>query len=127
MKKLTRFHCLKIMEWCKKEYGRSRYNGRYPDLEFKKGDYYVGEDWGYFDNIDNLIFINSDKHSTIEELANTVIHEYTHYKQSMHHYAILGEYLEPHDNPLEKQAEFIAQRDYKKCLKELSRYHKQFQ
>lgn len=109
-------HVYATYDWCKKKYGRSKYNGRYPDIEFKKSDYYTGEDWGYFDSIDKLIFISRDKHQTLEDLVDTIIHEYTHYKQSMHHYAIIGLYLEPYDNPLEKEAEQIAERDSPECL-----------
>jgi len=109
-------HVYAIYDWCKSKYGRSRYNGRYPDIEFKKSDYYNGEDWGYFEPIDKLIFINRDKHETLEDVVDTIIHEYTHYKQSMFHYQILAIYLDPHENPLEKQAEEVAQRDSQECL-----------
>ena len=114
--KLHRGHVDKIYSWCKKKYGRSRYNGRYPDIVFRKPDYYTGEDWGYYDEDEQLIYINKDKHETIEDLIHTIIHEYTHYKQSMHHYQILAKYLDSHEHPLEIEADKIADKDTEECL-----------
>lgn len=111
-----RGHVDKIYAWCKKKYGRSRYNGRYPDIAFKKADYYTGEDWGYYDEDEQLIYINKEKHETLEDLVHTIIHEYTHYKQSMHHYQILAIYLDSDQHPLEIEAEAIANRDTPECL-----------
>ena len=114
--KLHRGHATKILEWCKKKYGRSKYNGRYPDIAFKKSDYYTGEDWGYYDEEEQLIFVSKDKHENLEDLVHTIIHEYTHYLQSMHHYQILALYLEHHEHPLEIQAEETANRDTPECM-----------
>lgn len=111
-----RGHVDKVYGWCKKKYGRSKYNGRYPDVVFRKGDYYDGEEWGYYDEIDKTIYINRDKHETVEDLAHTIIHEYTHYLQSMHHYQILALYHEHDNHPLEIQAEEVANRDLPECL-----------
>ena len=86
-KVVTRSTAYKILWWCVAEYGRSKLNGSYPYLEFRKGDYYTGDDYGYYDEIDGVIFINKEKHLTLEELVKTIIHEYTHYcKHSMHEY-----------------------------------------
>jgi len=41
MKKITRFHAVKILEWCKKRYGRGV--KPYPILEFRKPNYLNGE------------------------------------------------------------------------------------
>ena len=117
-------HVQKVYEWCKKKYGRSKYNGRYPDIVFKKSDYYSGEDWGYYDEIDKVIFVSKDKHETLRDLVHTIIHEYTHYLQSMYHYKILSLYLEHHENPLEIQAESIADRDVDECLNYLKSSYK---
>lgn len=114
--KLHRGHVDKIYLWCKKKYGRSKYNGRYPDIVFRKPDYYTGEDWGYYDEDEQLIYINKDKHETIEDLIHTIIHEYTHYMQSMHHYQILAIYLDSHEHPLEIEADKVADRDLSECL-----------
>lgn len=119
--KLTRGTVLKVYEWCKTRYGRSKYNGRYPDIVFRKRDYLTGEDWGYYDEQDNLIFVSKDKHHNIEDLVDTVIHEYTHYKQNIKvDFRVLSKYFEFDDqHPLEIEARTVAQRDSPICLKEV--------
>jgi hypothetical protein len=115
----------KIYWWCISEYGRSKLNGPYPYLEFKKLDDYSKDDYGYYDEVEKVIFINKNLHNTLEELVKTIIHEYTHYvKHSMHEYKILAKYLSHHRNPLEVDARRIERRDYKKCLKFLKEEYK---
>lgn len=115
--KLHRGHVDRIYQWCKRKYGRSRYNGRYPDIFFKKPHHDVEELWGYYDEVEKYIYINSNKHDSIEDLVHTIIHEYTHYLQSMHHYEILAKYIEDHHkHPLEIEADQVADRDSKECL-----------
>lgn len=119
-----RGHVDKIYEWCKKKYGRSKYNGRYPEVVFRKGDYYDGEEWGYYDEIDRCIYINRDKHETVADLVDTLIHEYTHYLQNMHHYQIISKYLDPHEHPMEISAENAAEKDGPECLAYLENLYK---
>lgn len=111
-----RGHVDKIYEWCKNKYGRSKYNGRYPEVVFRKGDYYDGQEWGYYDESDKCIYINRSKHETLSDLVDTLIHEYTHYLQNMYHYQIIAKYLENHEHPMEIEAESIAKRDGQDCL-----------
>ena len=119
-----RGHVDKIYEWCKKKYGRSKYNGRYPDIVFRKGDYYDGEEWGYYDEVDKCIYINRDKHETLQDLIDTIIHEYTHYLQNMYHYQIIAKYLEHDQHPMEIEANAIADRDGIECLKYMENMYK---
>lgn len=119
-----RGHVDKIYEWCKKKYGRSKHNGRYPEVVFRKGDYYDGEEWGYYDEVDKCIYINRDKHESIKDLVDTLIHEYTHYLQNMHHYQVLALYLDHENHPLEIEAEMISDRDSEECLKYLENLYK---
>lgn len=119
-----RGHVDKIYEWCKKRYGRSKHNGRYPDVVFRKGDYYDGEEWGYYDEVDKCIYINRDKHETLQDLIDTMIHEYTHYLQNMHHYQIIALYLEHDEHPMEIQANAIADKDGIECLKYMEDLYK---
>ena len=122
---VSRATAYKILWWCISEYGRSKLNGPYPYLEFKKADEYSQDDYGYYDEIEQVIFINKDMHNTLEDLVKTIIHEYTHYvKHSMHEYKILSKYLSHHRNPLEIDARRIERRDYKKCLKFLKAEYK---
>jgi hypothetical protein len=117
--KITRKHAVQILEWCVKTYGKSKFNRTFPSLEFKKGDYYTDECMAFYDDIESTIFVDKDKNNNLEELANSIIHEYTHYKQNMKHYQILALYLPDNKNPMEIEAERISKKDTKKCLKEL--------
>ena len=120
--KATRAAAVKIYDWCKKKYGRSKYNGRYPDLFYRKGDRLIESIYGIYDCEDNYIYINKDNVDTIEELASTIIHEYTHYKQNIRvDYTVLSKYFDPftENHPLEKEAEDVSKRDYKQCLYEV--------
>jgi hypothetical protein len=114
----------KILDWCYFTYGRSKINGPYPYLEFRKPDYYTGDDYGYYDEVDQTIFVNREAHLDVAELVKTIIHEYWHYvSHSMHEYRILSKYLSHHRNPLEIDARRIERRDYKKCLRYLKKHY----
>jgi Zn-dependent peptidase ImmA (M78 family) len=79
MKKITRFHAVKILEWCKTRYGRGV--KPYPILEFRKPNYLNSEyAQGEYDYEEDIIYVNSQMHDNLEELADTVIHEYIHYR-----------------------------------------------
>jgi len=90
-----------------------------PVVEFKKPDYYTEGCMAFYDEIESVIFVNKDQNDNLIELANSLIHEYVHYKQNMKHYQILSLYLPDHKNPMEIEAVKIAKRDTKKCLKEV--------
>ena len=120
--KVNRSSALKAYEWCKKKYGRSKYNGRYPSVQFRKGDYLTEDVWGLYDCEENYIYINSASVTTLEDLVATMIHEYTHYKQNMRvDWTVLCKYFDPTtlDHPLEREAEETAERDCASCLKEV--------
>lgn len=120
--KINRNTALKIYEWCRKQYGRSKYNGKYPHFSFKKGDHTNDDLMGEYDFIDNEIFINSNQIETLEDLVSTIIHEYTHYKQNMRvDWIVLNKYFDPYtlDHPLEKEAEEISKRDLLVCMKDI--------
>ena len=57
--KIRRFHALKIIEWCRDQYGRSKYNKGILYLTFKKPDWSNEDLLGEYDSIENTIFINS--------------------------------------------------------------------
>ena len=117
--KITRGQATKILDWCLKTYGKSKFNKEFPYLEFRKPDYYTEGCMAYYDEIDSVIFVDKTQHQTLYELANSIIHEYTHYKQNMRHYQILALYLPDEKNPMEIEAHRIAKKDTKKCLKEV--------
>lgn len=117
--KITRSHATKILDWCLNTYGKSKFNKEFPDLEFKNPDYYTEGCMAYYDEIESVIFVDKTQHQNLYELANSIIHEYTHYKQNMRHYQILALYLSDNKNPMEIEANRIAKKDSKKCLKEV--------
>lgn len=126
MKKITRFHAVKILEWCKKRYGRGV--KPYPILEFRKPNHLNGEyAQGEYDYEDDMIYVNSQMHDSLDELADTIIHEYIHYRyHAKSTYYQLDRDYDHDDHPMEKQAESIANRDKKKCVQELKKYFPQF-
>ena len=118
----SRKYVNKIVDWCVKTYGKSKHNRDFPEIQFRKGSY-MNEDpntMAFYDDHDAVIFINKDDHQSLRTLVNSVIHEYTHYKQNMKHYDILSQYLPYNKNPLEIEANKIARRDTKKCLREIT-------
>lgn len=126
MKKINRFHAVKILEWCKLRYGRGV--KPYPILEYKKPDYLNGEhSYGEYDYEEDLIYVNSQVHKSLEELADTIIHEYAHYRyHAKSTYYQLDRDYNHDEHPMEKQADRIAKRDRKKCVQELKKYYRQF-
>lgn len=117
--KPTRKHAIQILEWCIKTYGKSKFNKQLPAIEFRKPDYYTEGCMAFYDDIESVIFVDKTQNDNIQELTNSIIHEYVHYKQNMKHYQILSMYLPDHKNPMEIEANKIANKDTKKCIKEL--------
>ena len=116
----TRRSVNRIVDWCVKNYGRSKYNREFPEIQFRSSKS-SNEDpnvMAYYDDDEAVIFINKGEHTTLYQLANSIIHEYTHYKQNMRHYNILSMYLPYKKNPMEVEANRIARRDSRKCLRE---------
>lgn len=117
--KPTRKHVNRIFEWCIQNYGKSKFNKELPQIQYRKEDYYTEGCMAYYDELDAIIYVNKEKNQDLKELVNSIIHEYIHYKQNMKHYQILSLYHTDRDNPLEIEARKIANRDTKKCIKEL--------
>jgi hypothetical protein len=121
----------KVLEWCKKEYGKSIYHRDFPklnfqnypptELKYKKGELIMihnnGDRGEYFDR-GNQMFIYGKNHTSFLDFVRTVIHEYTHYLQDDKMYQ---RYTRKHkksynSHPYELRAEQIAKRDGRKCL-----------
>lgn len=120
--KLNRSSAMKVYEWCKKRYGRSKHNGRYPDLQYRKPDYMTEGLFGLYDEVENYIFVNREEVQTLEDLITTVIHEYVHYTQNIKvDWKVLNKYFDPisMDHPLEREAEETSKRDFPTCLREV--------
>jgi Zn-dependent peptidase ImmA (M78 family) len=125
--KLTRFHALKILEWCQREYGESKYNKGYLTLEFRAPSEITGYVLGYYDDIENMIHINSKDHEDLEDLCKTVIEEYSHYLNNDKEYQKLFEKYDYDTHPHEIQSKRLAEKDYLRCLSDLKESYKQFQ
>jgi hypothetical protein len=117
----SRKYVNKIFEWCLKTYGKSKYNKEFPEIQYRKASGWDDDPYtmAFYDDSEAVIFIKKGEHPNLSMLANSIIHEYTHYKQNSHHYHILSLYLPYDRNPMEKEANRIASRDTKKCLKEI--------
>ena len=121
-KKPNRYHALKIMDWCFARYGLSKYNEGYPHLEFNK----KVEEYGYYEDYENAIYVSSVLNDSLEELASTIIEEWIHYTQCPKTYQKLYSKHSYLDHPMEIEASTIAERDCKTCVNELKKIHKSF-
>jgi hypothetical protein len=114
---ITRKNGLKILEWCKAKYGLSKVNGTYPKLVFHKNKYMYT---AYYDAYNNEIHVWKLKHRTFIGFCGTIIHEYTHYLQSIKRkYNKLNLYYSYKNHPMEREANKIEQRDKWKCYNEI--------
>jgi hypothetical protein len=111
---------LAVLEWCKKKWGLSKFQDDFPKLRcYKKGD--GGGYYGHFDDENNTIVIYLEPHPTVEDLVETVIHEYTHYKQNVteNYDNYVARYKAYNDNPYEKTANNRATRWKDRCIKDI--------
>jgi hypothetical protein len=106
---ITRKNTVKIFDWCKNTFGTSPINGTYPKIVFhKKGNYA-----GYYDPWKNEIHVFKQKHRTFMGFIGTIIHEYTHYHQSIkRQYFKLNKIYSYKSHPLEREAN-RTERKYK--------------
>lgn len=121
----TRKHALRIAEWCKEKYGRSKYNRGLPRIKVSKTENH--EDLaGYYDDEDNCIVVYLLLNDTFEELCGTVIEEWIHYKQSSFQYQKLARIHEYDDHPFEIEAKLIVEKDWETCLKDMKNRYSYF-
>jgi hypothetical protein len=99
---ITRKNAVLIFEWCKKTFGLSSINGTYPKLVFHKKRKDIA---GYYDPWRNEIHVCKPKHRTFMGFIGTIIHEYTHYHQSIkRQYFKLEKIYSYKNHPLEREA-----------------------
>jgi hypothetical protein len=110
----------KILSWCKKEYGKSKFYKKYPKLYLYRIPW-EPKDYGYFLIDFNEIILFKKPHNTFVEFIDTIIHEYIHYLQDQTKYdKLLPKGKNNYKNhPFEKESYSIASRDKFKCKKEL--------
>jgi hypothetical protein len=74
----------------------------------------------YYDAYNNEIHVWKLKHRTFIGFCGTIIHEYTHYLQSIKRkYNKLNLYYSYKNHPMEREANKIEQRDKWKCYNEI--------
>jgi hypothetical protein len=103
---VTRKEVLKALEFCALKFGTSRYNGGVPRIHFMSKNKMASDSIckGYYKVDKNVIVIFKKAHNTCVDLLDTVIHEYTHYLQNLHRYAVLSRSYNYYDHPYEIEA-----------------------
>lgn len=104
------------LKWCKKNLGvNKRKSTPKISVRLKVSDE-EGEWYGIYIWQENKILVSSEKNKTMGDIVGTVIHEYTHYLQSMKKYY---EYFNTYyysTHPYEKQAIKNSKIYTEKCL-----------
>jgi hypothetical protein len=129
---LDRKKVLLILEWCKKNFGRSRYHRKYPTLRVYKSkgnSAFAYRDGGLFGTYDHgVITIYLGSHDSMRELCKTVIHEYRHYLMSIREYNSLYKKMEregsdpeiiSYEHPHEKDCEDFEDEWGELCFSQL--------
>lgn len=123
-KDINKKNLKKILKWCKDTYGESR---------FKKMDTLkviiipTMDAAGAYCTIQNAIFINPKRHDSFIGVIDTMIHEYTHFKQDINvmYFKYFKEYTYNYENhPYEITARETASRDKRKCFRDV--FHKRY-
>lgn len=107
---ITRKNALKVFDWCKKTFGMSTINGPYPKFIFHRTGKEIA---GLYDPWKNEIHVWKQRHRTFLGFIGTIIHEYTHYHQSIkRQYQKLDKIYSYKSHPLEREAN-RTERKYK--------------
>ncbi len=87
---LDRKKVLLILEWCKTNFGRSKYHRKYPRLRVYRStgkSSFQGCDGALCGTYrSGVISIYLGSHNSMKEVCRTVIHEYKHYLMSIREY-----------------------------------------
>jgi hypothetical protein len=113
-----------VIDWCKENMEYPKHHKYYPTVEVK---YYINKKIsGDYSSKSRVIRIFINNHKSIDELVNTIIHEYTHYLQMPRDTNQLeytkynktkGYYNNPYEIDAREKAEFYTP----KCIKDLSK------
>lgn len=113
----------KILKWCKDYYGGSKFKNVNTLEVHIDGD--MNDELGSYCAISNKIFINPKLHTSFISVIDTMIHEYTHFRQDIKimYFKYLKEYTYNYENhPYEITARSTAERDKRKCFHDV--FHK---
>ncbi len=132
-RKLTRKHCLLILNWCQRKWGSSKFQRQAPKLivhyknistEETEKTYVYGE----FDTGNNIIHIYLSRIPNLLTLCSVVIHEYWHFLQSPSEFWTLIWQMENNNlnmgvgrrnHPHEVKCNRYGYRYKKQCLRDL--------
>jgi len=82
--RIERKHIIKMLDYCKDKWGESVYHNDFPKLMVRKSvPKYDVNMFGHYNYLTNTICVYLSSHSSMVEICDTVIHEYTHYLQNM--------------------------------------------
>lgn len=107
-----------ILDWCVNEYGHSKHV-TYGLLKYKINHRCVPKGW--FQSAEVLIVVNPKNHTSLLDFVHTAIHEYTHYMQDQDLYDKYSEEFDDDHNPMEIEADMVAMRDKKRCLRKIKK------
>lgn len=126
---LKKQYAEKSLEWCINNLGTRKRKKRKINLKFYNREGYQKITYetkktfsrkypiqGKYCEYRNLIVIYGPSCETLEDVVSTVIHEYTHYLQSMYQYRKYQEIYYYSSNPLEKEAKRNEEIHTKKCM-----------
>jgi hypothetical protein len=112
----------RILNWCKDYYGESKFKN-INTLKIYIDD--TMDSAGAYCTSHNAIFINTKVHRSFIDVINTMIHEYTHFRQDIKvmYFKYLKVYSFNYENhPYEITARETAERDKRKCFRDV--FHK---
>jgi len=91
--KCKRDKAVLIFDWCKKKFGRSKFNHEYPQLLIFKSKNNTEKFKAYYNNETNKIAIFLGRCYSYEMLCRCVIHEYKHYLMDNKEYEKITNFL----------------------------------
>lgn len=107
-----------ILDWCVNEYGHSKHV-THGLLKYKINKKTPNRGW--FQPDDVMIQVNPLKHSSLLDFVHTTIHEYTHYLQDQELYDKYSDEYDDDHNPMEIEADIVANRDKHRCLRKIKK------
>jgi Zn-dependent peptidase ImmA (M78 family) len=117
IKDFKRSDAMRVMNWCKRNVGLNYRRKYFPMLEWHNKSY--DGDCGDYDFEENKITIYKSAHRSALDIIHTIIHEWQHYLQSTKKYYEYADKYSYQNNPFEKQANYIAEKNKFKCKKDL--------
>lgn len=124
VKDINKKNLNKILRWCKENYGGSKFK-RMGSLKVVIDNSMDAA--GAYCTIQNTIFVNPKYHDSFIGIVDTMIHEYTHFRQDINvmYFKYFREYNYSYDrHPYEITARETAARDKRKCFRDV--FHKRY-